>query len=193
MPVPAPDLQAATEALTLAQTVVDRGVAGLGDAGGPDTAQVLAYDVAHAAAAVRTAEAFLGYGSYGDTEARMACAFAADAVADLANRIIGRASQWGVSPTWMAPAEAFVAAFRDPAFLAPLADQPGDRHLDADFELVRETFHRFAEEQIRPRAEHIHRANTDIPEEIISGIGRDGRLRHVGPRGVRRLRLGRGG
>ena len=170
VPVPAPDLQAATEALTLAQTVVDRGVAGLGDAGGPDTAQVLAYDVAHAAAAVRTAEAFLGYGSYGDTEARMACAFAADAVADLANRIIGRASQWGVSPTWMAPAEPFVATFRDPAFLAPLADQPGDRHLDPDFELVRETFHRFAEEQIRPRAEHIHRANTDIPEEIISGI-----------------------
>jgi len=46
----------------------------------------------------------------------------------------------------------------------------GDRHLDADFELVRETFHRFADEQIRPRAEHIHRANTDVPEEIISGM-----------------------
>ena len=74
----------------------------------------------------------------------------------------------------MAPAEPFVAAFRDPAFLASLADEQGDRHLDADFELVRETFHRFADEQIRPRAEHIHRANTDIPEEIISGMAEMG-------------------
>jgi (2S)-methylsuccinyl-CoA dehydrogenase len=39
---------------------------------------------------------------------------------------------------------------------------------------VRDTFHRFAEEQIRPRAEHIHRANTDIPEEIISGMAEMG-------------------
>ena len=67
-----------------------------------------------------------------------------------------------------------MASFRDPDFLASLADTPGDRHLDADFELVRETFHRFAEEQIRPRAEHIHRANTDIPEEIIAGMAEMG-------------------
>jgi (2S)-methylsuccinyl-CoA dehydrogenase len=67
-----------------------------------------------------------------------------------------------------------VSTFRDPTFLSSLADEQGDRHLDADFELVRETFHRFAEEQIRPRAEHIHRANTDIPEEIISGMAEMG-------------------
>ncbi len=172
--VPAPDLQAAAEAVALSQSVVDHGIAALIAAGGPDTAQVLAYDIAHAAAAVRTAEALLAYGTYGDTEARIACAFAADAVADLATRTIGRAAQWGVAHDWMAPAVAFVSAFRDPAFLASLADQPGDRHLDADFELVRETFHRFAEEQIRPRAEHIHRANTDIPEEIIAGMAEMG-------------------
>ena len=52
----------------------------------------------------------------------------------------------------------------------------GDRHLDADFALVRETFHRFAQEQIRPRAEHIHRANADIPEEIIAGLAEMGAL-----------------
>jgi (2S)-methylsuccinyl-CoA dehydrogenase len=173
-PVPAPDLEAAADALALSKTVIDAGVAALIDAGGPDTAQVLAYDVAHAAAGVRTGEAFLGYGSHGDAEARLACAFAADAVADLASRTIGRAAQWGAAADWMAPAEAFVTAFRDPAFLASLAERPGDRHLDADFELVRETFHRFAEEQIRPRAEHIHRANTDIPEEIIAGMAEMG-------------------
>ena len=158
----------------MAKSVVDSGVAALAAAGGPDQAQVLAYDVAHAAAAVRTAEAVLAYGTHGDTEARIACAFAADALADLAARTIGRSRDWGVAGDWMAPAEAFVATFRHPSFLASLAEVQGDRHLDPDFELVRDTFHRFADEQIRPRAEHIHRANTDIPEEIISGMAEMG-------------------
>ncbi len=172
--LPEPDLAAAADALALAQSVVDTGIAALVVAGGPDEAQVLAYDIAHAAAAVRAAEAGLSYGSYGAVEARIACAFAADALADLASRTVGRSGDWGVDPDWLAPAEPFVSTFRDPAFLASLADEPGSRHLDSDFELVRETFHRFAEEQIRPRAEHIHRANTDIPEEIITGMAEMG-------------------
>jgi (2S)-methylsuccinyl-CoA dehydrogenase len=171
---PVPDLVAAAAAVAVAQSAVDAGIAALAAAGGPDTAQVLAYDVAHAASAVRTAGAALTYGSYGDTEARIACAFAADAVADLSARTIGRTRDWGIAGDWMAPAESFVATFRDPEFLSSLAEVEGPRHLDADFELVRETFHRFAEKQIRPRAEHIHRANTDIPEEIISGMAEMG-------------------
>ncbi len=173
-PLPTPDLDAAAAAVAVAASVVVSAIAALADAGGPDTAQVLAYDLAHAASAVRTAEAVLGYGSFGDTEARIACAFAADAIADLAGRVIGREADWGVNADWMAPAAAFVATFRRPDFLASLAGEEGDRHLDGDFELVRDTFHRFAEEQIRPRAEHIHRANTDIPEEIISGMAEMG-------------------
>jgi (2S)-methylsuccinyl-CoA dehydrogenase len=173
-PLPSPDLDAAAEAVAVAASVVTSATAALAEAGGADVAQVLAYDVAHAASAVRTAEAALGYGAFGDTEARIACAFAADAIADLASRTIGREQAWGISSGWMAPIADFVAAFRRPEFLASLATQPGDRHLDGDFELVRDTFHRFAEEQIRPRAEHIHRANTDIPEEIISGMAEMG-------------------
>jgi (2S)-methylsuccinyl-CoA dehydrogenase len=61
-------------------------------------------------------------------------------------------------------------ARRDPAALAALAKVEGPRHLGSDFELVRETFHRFAEEKVRPHAEHVHRTNGDIPEEIISGL-----------------------
>ncbi len=158
----------------MARAVVAAGIVATAAGGGPDRAQVLAYDVAHAAAAVRTAEAVLAYGAHGDTEARIACAFAADALADLAARTAGRSSEWGVAANWCAPAEAFMARFRDPVFLASLAETEGPRHLDPDFELVRDTFHRFAEEQIRPRAEHIHRANTDIPEEIISGMAEMG-------------------
>jgi (2S)-methylsuccinyl-CoA dehydrogenase len=173
-PIPRPDLLAAADAVTVARAVVDAGIAALAAAGGPDGAQTLAYDVSHAAAAVRTAQAVLAYGAHGDTEARIACAFVADAVADLGSRTIGRAAEWGVGSDWMTPVEGFVATFRRPDFVASLAASPGDRHLDPDFELVRETFHRFADEQIRPRAEHIHRANTDIPEEIIAGMAEMG-------------------
>ena len=172
--VPAPDLQAAADATAVAQRVVDSGIAALRVAGGPDHAQVLAYDVSHAAAAVRTAESVVAYGAHGDTEARIACAFVADALAELAARIVGRSADWGVTADWMAPAEQFVANYRHPEFLGSLAEVQGDRHLDADFELVRDTFHRFAADQIRPRAEHIHRGNTDIPEEIITGMAEMG-------------------
>ncbi len=169
-----PDLAAAAGAVTVAQSVVAAGIEALASAGGPDAAQVLAYDLAHAAAGIRTAEAALSYGALGDIEARIACAFAADAVADLAARTVGRSAEWNVASDWMAPADAFMATYRAAGFLASLADLPGERHLDPDYELVRETFHRFAAEQIRPRAEHIHRANTDIPEEIISGMAEMG-------------------
>ncbi len=173
-PLPSPDLPAAAEAVAVATSVVDAGITALSAAGGPDHAQVLAYDLAHAAAAVRTAEAVLGYGARGATEARIACAFTADALADLAARLVGRESLWGVSPDWLAPATTFLSAFRRPEVLASLAEEPGPSHLDPDFELVRDTFHRFAEEQIRPRAERIHRENTDIPEEIIEGMAEMG-------------------
>ena len=158
----------------MAQSVVDSGVAALGAAGGPDVAEVLAYDVAHAAAALRTAHAALAYGALGEVEARIACAFAADALADLIARTAGREATWGIGREWVERVEEVLTAYRDPEFLASLATTEGPRHLDPDFELLRETFHRFAEEQVRPRAEHIHRANTDIPEEIISGMSEMG-------------------
>ncbi len=169
-----PVLSRAADALSVARTVVESGIAALANGAGPDVEQVLAYDVAHAAAAVRTAESALAYGSHGPAEARLACAFVADAIADLAGRTVGRSRSWGVDPGWSTPLETVLADYRAPGFVAPLADDPGPRHLDSDFELVRETFHRFAEEQIRPRAELIHRANTDIPEEIIGGLAEMG-------------------
>jgi len=120
--------------------------------------------VAHAAAAVATARATLEYGAQGDVEARIAAAFVADVVADLVGRVAGREPLWGVDPGWDAPAAGFLAAQRDPAVLAGLATTEGPRHLGEDFELVRETFHRFAEDKVRPHAEHVHRENLDIPK-----------------------------
>ncbi|MCU1380451.1 MAG: putative acyl-CoA dehydrogenase, partial [Acidimicrobiales bacterium] len=104
-------------------------------------------------------------------EAALTCAFVADAVHDLATKVLGREEVWGVDHGALREAMPFVTEHRDPAFLAGLADQEGPRHLDEDFELVRQTFKRFAEEQIKPHAEHVHRTNADVPESIISGLG----------------------
>jgi (2S)-methylsuccinyl-CoA dehydrogenase len=40
--------------------------------------------------------------------------------------------------------------------------------------MVQDAFRRFAEEKLKPIAEHIHRTNGDIPEEIISGLAEMG-------------------
>jgi (2S)-methylsuccinyl-CoA dehydrogenase len=165
-----PGLAAATEAVELAQHLVDVGCATVRADGGVDINQVVAYDVAHAAAAVATARAALTYGAHGETEESLATAFVADVLADLVGRVAGREAAWGAQVDWIAPATDFLAAHRDPAVLAALANIEGPRHIGSDFELVRETFHRFAEDKVRPHAEHVHRTNGDIPEEIISGL-----------------------
>ena len=170
----AADLKSAAEAVELAGTVVDAGVGALAEAGPIDDHQVLAYDLAHASAGVETARALLDYGGKGDVEARITCAFVADAVHDLVAKVFGREAQWGVSPGVLDEVREFVAAYRDPAFLAELASDEGPRHLDPDFELVQDTFRRFAEDKIRPVAEHIHRNNEDIPEDVIQGLAEMG-------------------
>jgi (2S)-methylsuccinyl-CoA dehydrogenase len=172
----APDLEAADAAVALAQGVVDAAIAAVRSAGGIDENQVVVYDLAHAASAVATARASLTYGTKGEIEALIACAFIADTLRDLGQRLVGREALFGAEPGWMAPAAAFVATYCDPAFLASLAGEEGPTHLDESFTLVAETFRRFAEEQVRPRAEHIHRTNGDIPEELISGLAEIGGL-----------------
>ncbi len=168
-PTAAP-LAGAEKAVDLAGRLVDQACASVRERGGVDANQVVAYDVAHAAAAVGTARAALAYGEHGELEARIAAAFVADVVVDLAGKVVGREALWGVETGWAAPVADFLQAQRDPAVLAGLAQSEGPRHLGEDFELVRETFHRFAEDKVRPHAEHVHRENADIPEEVIEGL-----------------------
>jgi (2S)-methylsuccinyl-CoA dehydrogenase len=170
------DLTAAKSVIELAESVVNTGAKTLGALpGGPDANQVLAYDLAHAAAAVKTAQALLDYGSKGDLEARITNAFVADAVAELAGKIVGREALWGVDAGALDGANEFLATYRDPEFLAALADEgPGPRHLDEDFVPVQDAFRDFTEEQIAPRAEHIHRTNADLPEDLIAGLAEIG-------------------
>jgi (2S)-methylsuccinyl-CoA dehydrogenase len=174
MPAPPSDLAGASAAVELAREVVAGATSRLAELtdGGKrlDDEQVLAYDVAHAAAAVAIAGHVLDYGTLGETERDVAMAFAADTVADVVARSAGREQLWGARPGWHAGVAGFLEAHREPRFLGGIAETPGERHLDEDFSLVRDTFRRFAEDRIRPRAEEIHRHNGDIPEELIAGL-----------------------
>ncbi|HEX2038986.1 MAG TPA: acyl-CoA dehydrogenase family protein [Acidimicrobiales bacterium] len=170
----APDLDAAARVVQLAKSVTDGAARHLATLGDLDAHQVVAYDLAHAAAAVENARAILDYGAKGEVEARIACAFVADAVYDVATRVLGREPAWGTAPGALDGARDFLATFRSPEFLASLAGEQGPRHLDADFELVQDTFRRFAEDEVRPVAEHVHRRNEDIPERIIEGLAEIG-------------------
>jgi (2S)-methylsuccinyl-CoA dehydrogenase len=178
------DLRAASEAVGLARSVVDtasRALAERSSDGGRisvaklDRHQLVAYDLAHAAAAVEGSRVMCTYGEHGEVESLLACAYVADALHDVATRALARSREWAVGPDALAGAMDFVEAHRAPAFLESLADQcvkhgTGPTHLSDDFELVAETFRRFAEDKIRPVAEHVHRTNADVPEEIIAGL-----------------------
>src|SRR5215211_5101161 len=168
------DLSAAADVVGLADEVIATAVRHLNETGGPDANQVFAYDLAHAASAAATARALLDYGAKGDTEAALACAFAADMVHDVITRLAGREHLWGVDSAPLRDAHPFLETYRDPDYLAALAEAPGARHLDADMELVQDTFRAFATNVVAPQAEHVHRANGDVPEEVIGGLAEIG-------------------
>ncbi len=175
-----PDLFAAAEVVAACRKVVDTAIAHLVGLGGRaddviDVHQQTVYDLAHAASAVENARAVIDYGNRGGLEGRLACAFVADAAHDVFLRTLGREAQWGITEDALTPVRGFLSIYRDPAFLAALADEAaaangGLKHLDPDFEMVQDTFRRFGTEQVQPHAEHVHRNNADVPEELIAGL-----------------------
>ena len=167
---PTPDMLGAAAVIDLADSIIGSAIRRLSESGGPDVHQVFAYDLAHAASAAATARSLLDYGSKGDVEASITCAFVADMVHDLSSRLLGRETQWGVEAGVLEPAHHFVARYRDPEFLASLAATPGPLHLSDDMDMVRDTFRAFAADVVAPHAEHVHRTNGDVPEEIITGL-----------------------
>jgi (2S)-methylsuccinyl-CoA dehydrogenase len=170
MPTPSVDLDKIAELIERGNEVIASALVILDERGGIDANESLAYDLAHAASALATARSCLAYAARGDEEARLVAAFLAIALSDLAGRALGREHAWGLSEDWFAPFRSFVTTYRDPSFLSTLAESPGPRHLGDDFEMVASLFHRFADEQVRPFAEEVHRTNGDIPESIIAGL-----------------------
>ena len=63
-----------------------------------------------------------------------------------------------------------MAQFRAPEFLASLADTAGPRHLSTTWRWWPTRSSAFAQNVIAPHAEHVHRTNGDVPEEIVTGL-----------------------
>ena len=169
-----PDIHTAASIISTARGMVDKAIASLVAKGGPDAQQTLAYDIAHVAAQVETARSLLDYGAKGTVEGNITCAFTADMAHDFITRLIGREALWGVQVADLAFANEFLNTYREPAFLASLADVQGPRHLADDFEMVQDTFRSYAMKVIAPKAEHVHRHNDDVPEDVIAGLAEIG-------------------
>jgi (2S)-methylsuccinyl-CoA dehydrogenase len=143
--------------------------------GAMDEHQTAIYDLASVASALAAAEHLVVWGEKGDLEAKLALLLAADVAADLRGRIAGREAAWGVGADVLAPQAEAIAAGRSLELASEVSDavlatgEAGKRHLPEDLEMVRQTFRRFADEQVKPVAEEVHRQDLDLPEEVIRG------------------------
>ena len=164
------DLQLAAAVVETSERIVAAAVAELAKAGDIDSNQVVAYDLAHVAASVTASKEALAYAATGEVEEALSLAFIADAARDMAARAFGRESDFGIGRAELEELRAFVARYNSPAFVASLATARGSWGLSEEMEMVRDAFHRFAEDVVRPLADEIHRHNLDVPEKIISGL-----------------------
>ncbi len=168
------DLDGAKQTVEIAASIVESAIqklrGAIAEGESIDDHQVLAYDVAHSAAAVATARHALTTGTISLEDGLLACAFIADATSEIASKTIGRETLWGVKPNWQSAVQDFLTKYRSPHFLASLHDVTPQSHLDQEFELVAETFRKFGQEKIKPQAEHVHRTNSDVPEDVILGL-----------------------
>ena len=165
-----PTLEQARAAVACARSVLDQSIdhtRALGPAAHDD--QLLLYDLSHAAAGVSICEAGLDYAEHGEAEARLAMVLAGRVVSQLGASLWSAHDRWGVPADALEPAQLFASKATSGDFVAGAAELDCSSHLREDLQLVADTFRRFAEEQIAPHAESIHRRDLDIPEDIIEG------------------------
>ena len=105
-------------------------------------------------------------------------------------KVAGREALWGVEPGWATPVSSFLEAEARPLGAGRGPPPPRDRATWARTSSLCARLSTVRRGQVRPDAEHVHRTNADIPEEIIR-VSPARWLRAVRARGVRRLRDGR--
>ena len=156
-----------------------------------DTHQQVSYELAFSAAELAAPVVMLKYAQQvGDDDSQaipLALAFCAESVRIVWQRLFSHASEAGLSsPDLLAlmgsePVASFLAEQGDVAHYAAIGAQlleRGNVHLPSGLgeekDMIRDAFARFTEEVVMPRAEHIHRFDTDIPDEIIQGAAEMG-------------------
>ncbi len=149
-----------------------------------DAHQVTAYDLAWIASEIYAAEQIIAYAknNSGELEKSLAEFFTAEMIAHFSEKVSYRFHDWGVTEPklretiWnieLTKEIEKVLATENVGRIAQLLKQKnsgGGYGLDEQHEMFRETFKRFAEDQVRPLAEKVHRHDLLIPEEIMNGL-----------------------
>ena len=156
-----------------------------------DEDQVANYDLAWVAAELFAIEEMIAYPEKvgkgaSSIEEQLSLFFIADAFNDMLARLRLAAQKMGVSSQQFdgelhaAEIYAFTAEYSSEAFAKKIADALattkdfGAYGLNDDQAMMADTFRKFAEGQVKPIAEKVHRQDLTIPDEIIDGLAEMG-------------------
>jgi (2S)-methylsuccinyl-CoA dehydrogenase len=149
-----------------------------------DTFQNAAYDFAWISSEVYAAEQLIAYAEKnpGELEKALAEFFTAEMVSHFSEKVSFRFHEWGVTEPklretlWKTEITKDVEKifteenYSRIANLIHQSNSGGAYGLDEQHEMFRQTFKKFAEDQVMPIAEKVHRHDLLIPEEIIKGL-----------------------
>lgn len=149
-----------------------------------DQHQVLASDLVWLTSELMTAKQFVAYAVRigGELEGRLAEFYAADVLQDVSTKIVpylactGTSHQTLSETIWSPEVMAFISEALDPkayehtAKLIEDSKSGGSFGLTEEQSMIRETFKKFAEDEVMPVAEKVHRDDLLIPENIINGL-----------------------
>ena len=149
-----------------------------------DAIQTTVYDYAWAASEVYAAEQVVAYAekNNGELEKGLAEFFTAEMISNFSAKVSFRFHEFGVSmedlrgSIWepeLTKAVEKVLGVENITRIAKLIQESnsgGTYGLDEQHEMFRQTFKRFAEDQVMPLAEKVHRHDLLIPETIMKGL-----------------------
>ncbi|WP_108929624.1 acyl-CoA dehydrogenase family protein [Leptospira johnsonii] len=152
-----------------------------------DQNQFVQYQIAWLTSEQKIAENFIEYAwndslGTGELEKLMAQVFAAEVVSHIRTEFSSRASEYGISTQELVSKlfdeatnkfleeSSAIENYNHIADLIASSGSFGAYGLSEDHEMFRQTFKQFAEEVVAPKAEHVHRHDDIVPEEIIQGL-----------------------
>jgi (2S)-methylsuccinyl-CoA dehydrogenase len=152
-----------------------------------DENQYVFYQLSWMTAEQKIAEHFISYAwdssfGTGELEQEMAVVFAAEVVSHIRSELISKPVEYTVTHEKVT-SELFNSSVNEFIQNSTKIEQysriietinrvghAGAYGLSDDHESFRETFHKFAEDVVKPHAEHVHRADDIIPQDIIDGL-----------------------
>jgi len=174
-PAPVLDRLQAIVDSALAYLNIQCTVEGVFDAALLDTHQQLGYELAFCAAEISAAKILNDYAAEAGQQDPLcedvALAFTAETVQSVATRLLPRCGELGLERQALFDLLDRDIATQVLAKIGAALSQRGHGRLpsllDADKEMIRDSFARFADEVVAPQAEAIHRQDLDIPDSLI--------------------------